>query len=329
MEETPTDFREIQLTIKTHQTDQRLDSYLAKQIGNLSRSRIRKLIDGDLITINDERAKPSHLVKWGEEVIVRIPGPKPSPLTAEAIPLDICYEDSHLIVVNKPAGMVVHPAYGHPSGTLVNALLYHCQDLAGIGGEMRPGLVHRIDKDTSGLLVVAKTEQTLSGLSKQFKKKTSERLYKAIVWGHLQPPEGRVDAPLGRSPRDRKIFSVVQSGKTAATKYWTLERFELFSLLQLQLETGRTHQIRIHMLHAGHPVLGDPQYGGRNRRLGPLTSAQRRFVAEIFEILPRQALHAAVLSFIHPATGETLRFESEFPEDIQQVLQLIRSRNRH
>ncbi len=318
------EYREIRVRIKTHQPDQRLDSYLARQIGNLSRSRIQALIEKGLVTLNGKPVKASHLVKWDEEVLIRIPGPKPSPLTPEPIDLDIRYEDEHLIVVNKPAGLVVHPAYGHPSGTLVNALLYHCRDLPGIGGELRPGLVHRIDKDTSGLLVVAKTEQALEGLAKQFKKKTAERTYRAIAWGHLTPPEGRIEAPLGRSRRNRKLFGVVTGGKEAATRYRTLEQFELFSLLELQLETGRTHQIRIHLQHAGHPVLGDPQYGGRNRRLGPLSTAQRRFVAELFDLLPRQALHAGVLGFVHPITGHTLRFESEFPEDIANVLGRLR-----
>ncbi len=320
----PDEFREIRLTIKTHLED-RLDVYLARQVGGLSRSRIRALMDGGLVTLDGKQVKPSYIVNWGEEVIIRQPGPEPSPLTAEDLPLDIRYEDEYLIVVNKAAGMVVHPAHGHPSGTLVNALLHHCEDLPGIGGELRPGLVHRIDKDTSGLLVVAKTEKALAGLAKQFKKKTTERIYKAIAWGHPQPSEGRIDAPLGRDKRDRKIFDVVQGGKQAATRYKALERFKLFTLIELQLETGRTHQIRIHMRHNGHPLLGDPQYGGRNRKLGPLTNSQRHFVAELFEILPRQALHAALLGFIHPVTGETIRCESDFPEDMAMVLEKLRA----
>jgi 23S rRNA pseudouridine1911/1915/1917 synthase len=184
--------------------------------------------------------------------------------------------------------------------------------------------VHRLDKDTSGLLVVAKTDRALAGLAKQFKEKTAQRRYRAIVWGHLQPPLGRIEATLGRSPRDRKQFAVVSGGKEAATRYRTLEVFELFSLVELQLETGRTHQIRIHMQHAQHPVLGDPQYGGRNRRLGALTTSQRAFAAGLLEILPRQALHAAVLGFVHPASQKAMQFESEFPEDILAVLQRLR-----
>lgn len=321
----PSEFREIRVRITTHQTDQRLDRYLACQIKGLSRSRIQTLIDEGLVTLDGKPVKPSYLVKWGDEVLVRIPGPEPSPLVPEPIPLDVHYEDEHLIVVEKPAGIVVHPAHGHPSGTLVNALLYHCQDLQGIGGTLRPGLVHRIDKDTSGLLVVAKTERALNGLARQFKQKKAERIYRALAWGHPQPPEGRIEAPLGRSRRDRKLFGVVTGGKEAATRYRTLEKFELFSLLELQLETGRTHQIRIHLQHAGHPVLGDPQYGGRNRRLGPLNTSQRRFVAELFDLLPRQALHAGLLGFVHPVTGQTLRFESDFPEDIRKVLERLQN----
>jgi len=319
------DYREIHLQITTHEVGLRLDRYLARQVAHLSRSRIQGLMDSGLITLNGAPVKPSHLVKHGEEVLIRLPGPEPSPLEPEDIPLDIRFEDEHLVVVNKPAGMVVHPAHGHRSGTLVNALLYHCRDLQGIGGVERPGLVHRIDKDTSGLLVVAKSERALAGLAKQFKEKSSERIYRAIVWGHLRPPEGRIAASLGRSPRDRKQFAVVAGGKEAATRYKTLETFELFSLLELQLETGRTHQIRIHMQHARHPVFGDPQYGGRNRRLGALTSFQRAFVANLFDLLPRQALHAAVLGFTHPVNREMLRFESDFPEDIGTVLTLLRA----
>jgi len=318
------DYREIRLRITSHEAGLRLDRYLARQVAHLSRSRIQALMESGLITLNGAPVKPSHAVKHGEAVLIRLPGPEPSPLEPEAMPLDIQFEDEHLVVLNKSAGMVVHPAHGHRSGTLVNALLYHCRDLQGIGGVERPGLVHRIDKDTSGLLVVAKSERALAGLAKQFKEKTAERKYRAIVWGHLRPSEGRIEASLGRSPRDRKQFAVVAGGKEAATRYKTLETFELFSLLELQLETGRTHQIRIHMQHAGHPVFGDPQYGGRNRRLGALTTSQRAFVAQLFDILPRQALHAAVLGFVHPINRETLRFESDFPDDIGEVLMRLR-----
>lgn len=279
-----------------------------------------------MITLDESPVKPSHAVKDGEEVLIRIPGPEPSALTPEDIPLDIRFEDEHLIVVNKPAGLVVHPAHGHLSGTLVNALLYHCKDLQGIGGTARPGLVHRLDKDTLGLLVVAKHERALAGLARQFKEKTAERKYRAIIWGQMSPPEGRIEAPLGRSPRDRKQFAVIAGGKEAATRYKTLQKFELFSLLELQLETGRTHQIRIHLQHAEHPVFGDPQYGGRNRKLGALTTAQRAFVAELFEILPRQALHAGILGFVHPMSREDLRFDSDFPEDVGKVLEALNER---
>jgi 23S rRNA pseudouridine1911/1915/1917 synthase len=320
----PDDFHEITLRITTQQTDQRLDKYLAHQIGNLSRSRIKALLDEGLITLDDKPVKASHLVKHGEIVLIRLPGPKPSPLLPEDIPLEVHYEDDHLIVINKPAGMVVHPAYGHSSGTLVNGLLHHCRNLPGIGGELRPGLVHRLDKDTSGLLVVAKSERALEGLAKQFKKKTTERLYRCLAWGSPQPPEGRIDEPLGRSKSNRKLFDVIEGGKEAATRYRTLDRFDFLSLLEMQLETGRTHQIRIHLHHIGHPVFGDPQYGGRNRRLGALSSGQRKMAAELFEMLPRQALHAATLGFIHPKSGEKLSFSCDFPEDIQKVLEKVR-----
>jgi len=318
------EYREIQLRISTHEAELRLDRYLVRQVRGLSRSRIQALMEEGLITLDGAAVKPSHLVKNGEAVLIRIPGPKPTPLTPEPIPLNIQFEDEHLIVVDKPAGMVVHPAYGHPSGTLVNALLYHCHDMGRIGGIGRPGLVHRLDKDTSGLLVAAKTERALEGLTHQFKQKKAERIYQALVWGHFQPSEGRIEAPLGRRRRDRKLFGVVPGGKEAATRYRTLERFDLFSLLELQLETGRTHQIRTHLQYAQHPVFGDPQYGGRNRRIGALTTAQRTFVAKLFDLLPRQALHAKVLGFLHPINGQPLRFESDFPADIQAVLDRLR-----
>ncbi len=361
------DFREIHLKISTHEAALRLDLYLARQVAHLSRTRIQALLEAGLITLNGFQVKPSHPVKDGEEVLIRIPGPEPSPLSPENIPLDIHYEDEHLIIINKPAGLVVHPAHGHPSGTLVNAVLYHVLSPhpsdtplikggrgdqstprpspegaasatpsplieGGMGGDLlaggsvRPGLVHRLDKDTSGLLVVAKDEKTLAGLARQFKEKTAERKYRALVWGHLRPEEGRIEAPLGRSRRDRKLFDVVTGGKEAATRYVTLNKFQLFSLVELQLETGRTHQIRIHLQHAHHPVFGDPQYGGRNRRLGVLTSSQRAFAAQLLEMLPRQALHAGILGFTHPITGQNLLFESDFPQDIQAVMDLLRSR---
>jgi 23S rRNA pseudouridine1911/1915/1917 synthase len=361
------EFREIRLRIASHEAEMRLDRYLARQVAGISRTRIQTLMGAGLITIGGIPVKPSRPVKNNDEVVIRIPGLEPSPLTPEDIPLDIRYEDQYLMVVEKPAGLVVHPAHGHPSGTLINGLLYHLSPqpplIRGVsphgeeyppcirggrgeftemvpplsrggGGDfltggsaaiIRPALVHRIDKDTSGLLVVAKDELTLTGLAIQFKEKTAERKYRALVWGQLKPAEGRIEAPLGRSKKDRKLFGVVDGGKESATRYRTLERFELLSLLELQLETGRTHQIRIHMHHAGHPVFGDPQYGGRNRRMGPLTTVQRAFVAKLLEILPRQALHAGVLGFVHPSTGEFLRFESEFPEDIAAVLKLLQS----
>jgi len=318
------DQRIIHFRVRTYSNEQRLDSWLAQQIAGMSRNRIQSLIGDGLVTVGGKPVKASYLVRWDDEVVVKIPSTKPSPLVAQDIPLDIRFEDEHLVVVNKPAGMVVHPACGHPDGTLVNALLHHCEDLKGIGGEERPGLVHRLDMDTSGLLVVAKDEKTLSGLSKQFREKTTERIYKAIVWGHPRPKQSRIEAPLGRSKRDRKAFGVVDGGKEAATRYKTLETFDLLSLMELQLETGRTHQIRIHMKYAEHPVFGDPLYGGRNRRLGPLTTQQRAFVARLFDLIPRQALHAEMLGFDHPITGEHHRFESDFPEDMKKVLEMLR-----
>ncbi len=291
---------------------QRLDAAMAQIEPRLSRAAARRLIERGDIRISGSQVKPAHRLRIGERVEGRVPEPEPDSLAPEAIPLEIVYEDAQLIVVDKPAGIVVHPAAGQRSGTLVNALLHHCHDLAGIGGVLRPGIVHRLDKGTSGLLVVAKTELAHRKLSAQFKAHSIERRYLALVRGMSRADEGSIDAPIGRHPTDRKRFSTrARVGRRAVTHWYVVERFVDTTLLGVRLETGRTHQIRVHLASVGLPVVGDPVYGGGRKvtaRLG----------------LQRQALHAVSLAFEHPATGERLSFESELPEDLASVIAQLR-----
>jgi len=256
--------------------------------------------------------KPNAKVAAGDEIVVRIPEPEPVEALPEDIPLDVVYEDSDVIVINKPRGMVVHPAVGHSSGTVVNALLYHCRDLSGINGMMRPGIVHRIDKDTSGLLMAAKNDLAHASLAEQLKAHSVIRRYTALVYGKVPHDKGTIDAPIGRDKNDRKMFAVTdRNSKHAVTHFTVTERFEDYTVVELRLETGRTHQIRVHMKYIGHPIVGDPMYGGRaGRTLG----------------MEGQALHAGVLGFVHPRTGETLEFSAPLPRDMEDALHILRSR---
>ncbi len=282
----------------------RLDIFLVDSLKKRhSRSFIKKLIDKGLVVVNKNKTKVHHLVNLGEEVTIEVPSPEPLCLKPEKIELDILYEDSDLIVLNKPPGLVVHPAPGNYSGTLVNGLLYHCKDLSGIGGDLRPGIVHRLDKDTSGVIVVAKSEAAHKSLSEQFKKRTIKRIYIALVKGVVQLDNGIIELPIGRHPLDRKKMGVkfVES-KEASTQYKVLKRFKDFTMLELKLGTGRTHQIRVHMSHLGHPLVGDKTYGWAKG-------------------LARQALHAKTLGFVHPATEKYMEFDSKIPEDMQGVIE--------
>jgi 23S rRNA pseudouridine1911/1915/1917 synthase len=243
----------------------------------------------------------------------------------EKIPLDIFFEDEHLLVVNKPAGMVVHPASGVYTGTLVNALLYHCRELSGINGSTRAGIVHRLDKDTTGLLMVAKTDEAHRALADQLAKRTVRREYRAIVWGQFPTVKGSVDSPIGRHRVDRKKMAVqLIDGRKAVTHYRVEKEFGVCSYLSLKLETGRTHQIRVHLAHLGHPVLGDPKYGGRRKKLTSLRQAARTIGQELLKVMPRQALHAKVLGFKHPLTGTIMQFEADLPEDMEIALALLK-----
>jgi 23S rRNA pseudouridine1911/1915/1917 synthase len=313
------------LRVSAQQQKERLDKYLTQFLPDLTRSRIQQLIHDGLITVDGAATKPSHQVSPGELVEARLASPPPSKLIPEAIPLRVVYEDEHLIVIDKPASMVVHPACGHPSGTLANALLHHYKTLAHAGGPSRPGIVHRLDKDTSGLLVAARDDRTHAALAAQFKEKTSEREYLALVWGHPTPRQGTISSFLIRSKNDRRKIVVSETaGKWAVTHYEVIENFRHLSLVRLHLETGRTHQIRVHLAHRGHPVFGDPAYAGRKSQLTGLNAGDTRFLTDLLQNFKRQALHARVLGFVHPVTQKRLQFESELPPDMLALTEALR-----
>jgi len=305
---------------------ERLDVFLTHSIENSTRTKIQNLIKNQFVQVNGKFVKPSYQLNPGDVVEVRIPvKPRPAQTLPEPIPLNIVYEDDDIIVVNKPAGIVVHPALGNYTGTLVNALLYYTKNLSRSSDVDRAGIVHRIDKNTSGLLVVAKNDVAHSKLAKQFSAHSIEREYWAIVWGHFKTPEGVIETKIGRSKSDRKKFAVVEDGKEAVTYYYVLEEFEYLTLVRLKLKTGRTHQIRVHLSHINHPVFGDPTYGGRKIHYSNVTSRIKKEVENLLEIMKRQALHAKTLGFIHPTTNEFVKFDSELPEDMQLLLERLRT----
>ncbi|MBT2292657.1 RluA family pseudouridine synthase [Paenibacillus albidus] len=298
-------------TVAEENARERIDKYITEiWEEEVSRSQVQLWINDGHVTVNGASVKSNYKLFVGDRVAVTVPEPEITDLVAENIPLEVVYEDSDVIVVNKPRGMVVHPAVGHPSGTLVNALMYHCKDLSGINGEIRPGIVHRIDKDTSGLIMAAKNDASHASLAAQLKEHSVTRRYIAVVHGNLSHDQGTVDAPIGRDPHDRKLYTVTEkNSKRSVTHFTVLERFGDNTLLELQLETGRTHQIRVHMKFIGHPLVGDPIYG---RSKGTAMNGQ--------------ALHAAVLGFVHPSTGEYMEFSAPLPEDMEEVLFALRSR---
>ncbi len=297
--------------------DGRLDRYLAGTL-SLSRSRCATLIQEGRVRVDGKPARKSGAVAPGQTIEVRIPPPEPLEAEAEDIPLDVVYEDSALLVVNKQAGLVVHPAPGHPRGTLVNALLHRVEDLSGIGGKLRPGIVHRLDRDTSGLLVVAKGDDAHVALSNALRRREVRRVYRAVAWGHLRESPVTVDAPVGRDPRDRKRMGVVEEGRRAVTRLRVRERWEAAEYLDVSLKTGRTHQIRVHLAHLGHPVVGDEVYGGG--RAKGMSGSIRAWARELDKMVRRQLLHAADLSFRHPTTGDEMQFRAPLPEDFARVV---------
>jgi len=308
----------------------RVDKFLMHKLSDTSRSKIKAAAEAGCILVNNQAVKVNYKVKPGDVVVVMLTFPRREfELIPEEIPLDILYEDDHLLVVNKKAGMVVHPAHGNYTGTLVHALAWHLRDLEMFtAGDSRPGLVHRIDKDTSGLLVIAKTEKAKSSLGKQFYEKSTHRLYQAIVWGIPEPAEGTISGYIGRNPKNRQVMHVFQDeshGKLAITHYRVIEQLGHVSLIECRLETGRTHQIRIHMKSIGHPLFNDVDYGGGQILKGTTFSKYKQFIHNCFQTLPRQALHARELGFTHPETGERMLFSSDLPDDMQAVLQKWRT----
>src|SRR5215216_47633 len=291
----------------------RLDSYLASQIEGWSRARLQRLIENEDVLVNGKAAKPSYKLRDGDEIEVELVAPPTDFFTPENIPLDIIYEDDTLVVVNKPAGMVVHPAAGTPSGTLANALAYYFQQLPGTG--VRPGIVHRLDRDTSGLLVVAKTESALENLSDQFRDRTVYKSYVALVHGRLAANSGKIDQPLARDPSNRTRMGVVRGGRNALTLYHVRRGFDRFTLLDVELKTGRTHQIRVHLAWLKHPVVGDETYGG-----GRDNTIQDAKLRAHVRNLGRHFLHAEKLAFTHPVTTELVKFESPLPAELSQLL---------
>lgn len=305
----------------------RVDKYLLDRLPNTSRNKIQVAAKNGNVVVNNVVVKQNYRVKPKDRVSLVLPYPvRELELIPENIPLDIVFEDDHLIVLNKPADMVVHPGYGNYRGTLVNALVYHFQNLPQRSQDFygRPGLVHRLDKHTTGIMVIAKTEQALTDLAKQFYDRTSERRYHALVWGDVEQDAGTIDANLGRSPKNRKVMTVFPDGiqgKRAVTHYKVLQRFGYVTLIECKLETGRTHQIRVHMQSIGHPLFHDLEYGGDTIRKGTTSGTYKKFVENCFELLPGQALHAKTLGFKHPKTKQWLSFDSELPSHFLQVLE--------
>lgn len=303
----------------------RLDKFLTDRLQNATRTKVQDAITSGFVRVNDTIVKSNYRIHPKDVIVVALPEPpRDTEIKPENIALNIVFEDEHLLVVNKPAGMVVHPAHENWTGTLVNALVFHFQQLPHMkGNEGKPGLVHRIDKDTSGLLVIAKTEQAMTGLAAQFFHHTIGRTYQALVWGEPDPAEGTIDVNLGRSPKDRRVtiaFPSGEIGRRAVTHYRVIKPMRYVSLIECRLETGRTHQIRAHMKYLGHPIFSDAMYGGDQILRGTVFSKYRQFVENCFGIIPRQALHAKTLEFVHPATKQTLRFDSELPDDMKQVI---------
>ena len=319
-------FEHFRFTADPGQTPLRIDKFLHNYLENTSRSRIQSAANAGNILSNGSPVKPNYRVKPGDIVSLVLPHPpRKIKLIPEDIPLDIIFEDEDVIVLNKQAGLVVHPGYGNYSGTLVNALMYHLKDNPLFhSGEERPGLVHRIDKNTSGLLVVAKNELALNKLASQFFHKTSKRTYAALVWGDMKDEEGTIIGHLGRNPKNRKqmhVFPDGDQGKEAVTHYRVLERLGYVNLVECRLETGRTHQIRVHFQYLGHPLFNDPEYGGDRILRGTTFTKYKQFVQNCFDLIPGQTLHARTLGFVHPSSGKDMLFDAPFPAGFSSVLQ--------
>jgi 23S rRNA pseudouridine1911/1915/1917 synthase len=315
-----------ELKVDAKQTLLRIDKFLMDRLPNVTRNKLQDAIKQGFVRVNNQLIKPNYKVRPLDDIVIALPEPpRDTEVVPEDIPLDIIYEDDHILIVNKAAGMVVHPAYNNWTGTLVNALAFHFKNLPTMpNNQGRPGLVHRIDKDTSGLLVIAKTESAMTHLAKQFFDHSIDRTYHALVWGIPEPEQGTINVNLGRSPKDRRItvaFPEGDMGRRAVTHYQVLSPLRYVSLISCKLETGRTHQIRAHLKYIGHPLFNDAPYGGDKVLKGTVFSKYKAFVENCFKLMPRQALHAKSLGFIHPATKKEMYFESEWPLDFQQVIQ--------
>lgn len=310
------------IIVSSEQAGMRLDALVAAAVPAVSRSRAKRLIDEGLVLVNGAVKKASHLIVEGEKIAVEIPPPREASAAPQPIPLDVLFEDADIIVVNKHAGMVVHPAAGHPDGTLVNALLFHCGDLSGIGGELKAGIVHRLDAGTSGAIIAAKNDEAHRALAAQFKVRSVQKIYLALVFGAMRAEAGRFDQPIGRSRGDRKRMSAhTRKGRDSLTEWRVAERFgKALSWIEIRLRTGRMHQIRVHFAEAGHPLVGDPLYGGQ-RKAGRLPPGGLRDIAQVF---PRPALHAWKLAIDHPRTNERMEFVAPMPHDIQVLLKKLR-----
>lgn len=322
------------IQVPAGQSKIRIDKYLAMHIENSSRTKIKDAIGEGHVEVNSKPVKANYVVQPNDTIDITLPYlPAKEDVKPENIPLDVLYEDNYLMIVNKPAGMVTHPAYKNYSGTLVNALMYYMGENADKlpklngdeddGGDERAGIVHRLDKLTSGIMVVAKDEDTQRRLSKLFSKHDIEREYHAVIWGHLKQKKGVIEKPLGRSPRDRKKFTIVEGGKHAITEYEVIKEYDFTSLIRLKLHTGRTHQIRVHMHSIGHPIFGDLDYDGTSPHSVQTTGKIMQRTKNLLELMPRQALHAKILGFHHPITGKFIRFESELPEDMKELIKKL------
>jgi len=323
-------FEHYRYTVDPGQSLLRIDKYLSLRIENISRTRLQNAANAGNILVNNNPVKPSYRVKPDDIVQIVLPTPpREIELIPQDIPINIIYEDEEVVVVNKKPGMVVHPAYGNYTGTLVNALMWHFRDLPLFQtGEQRPGLVHRIDKNTSGILVIAKNELALNRLSRQFYERTTDRKYIAIIWGVPEQEEGTITGYVGRNIRDRKVMQVFpdeSQGKPAITHYKVIENFGYVSVIECKLETGRTHQIRVHFSHIKHPLFNDEEYGGDQILKGTTYTKYQQFIRNCFKILPRQALHAKSLAFDHPVSGKRLIFNSDLPDDMSQVIEKWRT----
>lgn len=331
LEGEPQLYEHFRFVVDSGQEPQRIDKYMLEKLQHSSRNRIQRAADAGFVHVNDRPVKRNYRVRPGDVVTLMLDRPRhDTSIEAEDIPLDVVYEDSQLMVINKPAGLVVHPGVGNFTGTLVNALAWHLRDVEGYDpNDPEVGLVHRIDKDTSGLLVVAKTPDAKTKLGLQFFNKTTHRSYNALVWGNVKDDEGRIEGNIGRDPKDRLRMAVFAPdsgiGKPAVTHYRVIERFGYVTLIECILETGRTHQIRAHMRSIGHPLFADERYGGMEILRGERSASYRAFVQNCFSLCPRQALHARTLGFVHPTTGKQMDFTSEWPEDMRQLIEKWRT----